>query len=72
MCRAVAMKLPTWAAVLGLLLVLAVVAVEPVLGQEQWPRNEGGEEEEEEGTAAMSSGHKLLRDACGRLCRAPA
>ena len=43
------MRLPVWAAALGIVVVVALL--EPVAGQEQWPRNEGGEEEEEEGTS---------------------
>ena len=49
---AVGMRLPAWAAAMLVLLALALLAVEPALGQEQWPRNEGGEEEEEEGMSA--------------------
>lgn len=46
------MRLPVWAAALGVVVVVAAL-VEPVAGQEQWPRNEDGEEEEEEeGTSA--------------------
>ena len=48
------MKLPAWAAALLLLFALALLAAEPAVGQEQWPRNVGGEEEEEEGTSAHS------------------
>ena len=45
------MRLPVWAAALGVVVVAAAALVEPVAGQEQWPRNEDGEEEEEEGTS---------------------
>lgn len=62
------MKLPAWAAVLALVLVLAFVALEPVVGQqEQWPRNEDGEEDEDEGTYARpctSGARTMLHSTC--------
>jgi hypothetical protein len=48
---AVGMRLPAWAAAPLVLMALALLAVEPARGQEQWPRNEGGEGEEDEGTS---------------------